>query len=144
MIDDHKVLEWWGMTQQWCIISIWYATNILLLFKYQILNISTFLHNYKKCDYYQLTLPVCQVYHHIERIYFHWKVWKVKILDAGKYFNNSYLRLRLETLLARLAKLANEILEALWKDIQNMKIWKKRNFTTAKILLLFQAWQQLD
>ena len=107
-------------------------------------NISTFLHNYKICDYYQLTLPACQVYHHIERIYFHWKVWKVKILDAGKYFNNSYLRLRLETLLARLAKLANEILEALWKDIQNMKIWKKRNFTTAKISLLFQAWQQLD
>ena len=107
-------------------------------------NISTFLHIYRNAYNYQLTPPACQVYHHIERIYFHWKVWKVKILDAGKYFNNSYLRLRLETLLARLAKLANEILEALWKDIQNMKIWKKRNFTTAKIFLLFQAWQQLD
>ena len=40
-------------------------------------------------------------------------------------FQNPYLRLRLETLLARLAKLANEILEARWKDIQRMKICKE-------------------
>ena len=86
---------------------------------------------------FPLTPHACRVYHHMERIYFHWKVWKVlDFLMQGNLKKNPYLRLRLETLLARLAKLANEILEAWWKDIQSMKIWKKAKFCNRKNLIV--------
>ena len=49
---------------------------------------------------------------------------KFDFLMQGNYWQHPYLRLRLETLLARLAKLANEILEARWKDIQRKKLCK--------------------
>ena len=54
----------------------------------------------------------------------------------GNLEKKPYLRLRLETLLARLAKLANEILEAWWKDIQKMKIWKEAKFCNMKNLIV--------
>ena len=86
---------------------------------------------------FQLTPHACRVYHHMGRIYFRWKVWKVKTFWCREIWKkNPYLRLRLETLLARLAKLANEILEAWWKDIQNMKIWKEAKFCNRKNLIV--------
>ena len=83
----HKVLQWWEMTQQWCIIlhiSMWYAhTTIYSLLKYYTMNNSK---SEGDIILFPLTFHACQVYHHMERIYFHWKVWKVWLFNAGKLF----------------------------------------------------------
>ena len=69
-VDNHKVLEWWEMTQQWCIISMWYAhCTYHKEPSFLCSNISIF-----SIFCFQLTHHACQVYHHMERIYFHWKV----------------------------------------------------------------------
>ena len=125
---------------------MYYLSHLNVICTYHNLFYAKILHNSKwegDIVLFPLTFHACQVYHHMERIYFHWKVWKVWLFNAGKLF----------------LKILTSVwdLRHCWQDWQSwrtkswkldgriFKEWKsvKKPFKM-KILLLFWAWQEHD